>query len=41
VTKGFSQQHGIDFDETFSPVVKYDSIITILAIVAIEDLNTI
>jgi hypothetical protein len=39
VAKGFSQQHGIDFDETFSPIVKYDSIKTILIIVIVEDLD--
>ena len=26
VVKGFSQKHGVDFDEIFSPVVKMSSI---------------
>jgi hypothetical protein len=34
VTEGFQQVHGIDFDETFAPVVKMDSIRLELAIVA-------
>jgi hypothetical protein len=39
VAKGFSQQHGIDFDETFSPTMKYDSIKIVLVIVIDEDLD--
>jgi len=39
VAKGFSQQRGIDFDETFSPVLKYDSIRTVLVIVIAKDLD--
>ncbi len=39
VAKRFSQQCGIDFDVTFSPIVKYDSIRIILVIVIIEDLD--
>lgn len=39
MAKGFSQQCGIDFDETFSLVSKYDSIKTILVIVIAKDLD--
>jgi hypothetical protein len=38
VAKGCSQTPGVDFKETFSPTVKYDSIQLILAIVAAQDL---
>ena len=39
VTKGFAQKKGIDFDEIFSPVVKMNSIRTILSLVAVEYLH--
>jgi hypothetical protein len=39
VVKGFSQKKGIDFDEIFSPVVKMNSIRTILSLVVIEYLH--
>jgi hypothetical protein len=34
VVHGFSQQAGVDYDETFSPVVKPTMICTVLSIVA-------
>lgn len=39
VVKGFTQRPGIDFTETFSPVLKYDSLRVILAIAAVDDLD--
>ena len=39
VAKGFSQKEGIDFHEIFSPVVKLVSIIILLALVSLYDLE--
>jgi hypothetical protein len=37
VSKGYSQIPSIDFNDVFSPVVKYSSICTLLSIVAMHD----
>ena len=34
VAHGFSQKEGIDYEETFSPIVRYTSIRTIMALAA-------
>jgi len=39
VAKGFSQVEGIDFDELFSPVVRYETVQLLLAVAALEDLD--
>ena len=37
VAKGYSQIQGIDYNETFSPVARYETIRTLLALAATED----
>ena len=37
VAKGFSQIHGIDFEETFSPVARFETVRLLLAVSALED----
>jgi hypothetical protein len=34
VAKGYVQQHGIDFDEVFAPVVRMESVRLVLAVAA-------
>ena len=34
VPKGYSQRHGIDYDEVFSPILRHASIKPVLALVA-------
>ncbi|KAJ3576496.1 hypothetical protein NP233_g369 [Leucocoprinus birnbaumii] len=37
VAQGFSQVHGVDYDELFSPVVRYETTRLLLALAALED----
>lgn len=39
VARGFTQRYGLDYDETYAPVVKYDSLRAILSIAAEKDLE--
>jgi len=41
VIKGFRQQHGIDYDETFASVCRYESIRLLIAIAAVKNLAMI
>jgi hypothetical protein len=37
VTKGFTQVEGFDFNKTFSPITRMESIEVVFVVVAIED----
>uniref|UniRef100_A0A1X7U3J3 Reverse transcriptase Ty1/copia-type domain-containing protein n=1 Tax=Amphimedon queenslandica TaxID=400682 RepID=A0A1X7U3J3_AMPQE len=39
VAQGYSQRSGLDYDETFSPVVRFKSIRTVLAVAAEKSLK--
>ena len=41
VARGFTQQEGLNYNETFSLVVKFDSIRMILSIAATEDMEIV
>ena len=32
VAQGFSQKHGLDYDETFSPIIRFESLRTVVAL---------
>ena len=39
VAQGYSQQEGLDYDETFSPVVRSKSVHSVIALAAMNDLR--
>jgi hypothetical protein len=36
VTKGYSQQHGMDYEETFAPIAKITTIRTLIVVASIR-----
>jgi hypothetical protein len=41
VAKGYNQRAGIDYEETYSPVVRYDSLRVVFAVAAALDLEIV
>ena len=41
VARGFSQRFGFDYEETFSPVVRFDSVRVLLSVAAAQDMDTL
>lgn len=41
VARGFNQEYGVDYEETFSPVVKYTSIRVLLAFAFENETSTV
>ena len=39
VAQGFLQKHGVDYNETFCPVVRFESVRTVIALAAKHDLK--
>ena len=39
VAQGFLQKHGVDYDETFCPVVRFESVRTVIALAVKHDLK--
>ena len=39
MAQGFAQKHGLDYDETFSPVIRFESLQTVIALAVQNDLK--